>query len=963
MAHRRMTERLARQRRVDALVAQRHVLLRRSPPGRRLLEALGLRDVPGVARAMVRGPADTGGADAPTDAGWLDVDASFAHAADAGGTDAGGERMPAHAASDVHDVPTTAPAVPRRASEPPPSAGAPPPAREPARAAYPADTPAAAPHTPAAARHQSPPRPSALPAAGAAPLRAPRELPHAPPRRVVPPRPQASSAADRTPEVPAPAASIVETTEVARLHVAADAPPTATHAAGSDSGAAAAERRTGGTERVARAPRAVEPPALARARPAAEVRPPARPSGTRPSAPPSAPPAERPPPTGGHGAAVLTPHGSAIASGDVAPAPRRARGATPTPADRQPGARARPAGAVPAVTHARTSEAATAPRQRPTRTERVAPGVPPLHREPDARAAGRAAERAAERAGSRRARPADTAPAPVRGPMSVPASAPAAPGDSPASAEPAGGGGTAPGRPPAHVAPAAPPQGDETPVADSISARDATAAAAQRSSADGAPTAAPTPEVTGPAVSAAAARRQGTPIVEERHARRAPPSRRPAGGEAASAPRASDALFAPDRPRRTAAEWLAALRESAAREAEAGATRDAAGGQAPHAARTAARVVRQSSAGASAAGVPARGPSVAPARALPPGARSAGTSGPVATRAPGGAVPVVPGAAPTGARQPPTPDVAHADLAPAARATPALPARVAGARSAAPPARPPAPVAPSTRRLLTPLVGIDPASVRVHRGARADALADAYSADAVTGGEDVVIASRHAEGSPEGLGVLAHELTHVARRRAPAFVPPIAREPSPRAPDRDASGEERVALDVESRVRHAARSAPAARGAPPRPTAPVEQPVTVAPDEASRAADAPERDAGRWGSLPAPWEPLPASLLAHGGAEAVPHPAPPAPRGQASGQASGQGNGMGPAAPSAGGNGVQAAARSRTVDDRSASPPAGAATSRGVGGQGEGGPDVDALARQVYDSLKRRLAAERRRGA
>jgi len=53
---------------------------------------------------------------------------------------------------------------------------------------------------------------------------------------------------------------------------------------------------------------------------------------------------------------------------------------------------------------------------------------------------------------------------------------------------------------------------------------------------------------------------------------------------------------------------------------------------------------------------------------------------------------------------------------------------------------------------------------------------------------------------------------------------------------------------------------------------------------------------------------------------------------------------------------VQRAARDRRADDEESS-------EGGTGGGGQRGPDVDALARQVYGILKRRIAAERRRGA
>jgi uncharacterized membrane protein YgcG len=63
-------------------------------------------------------------------------------------------------------------------------------------------------------------------------------------------------------------------------------------------------------------------------------------------------------------------------------------------------------------------------------------------------------------------------------------------------------------------------------------------------------------------------------------------------------------------------------------------------------------------------------------------------------------------------------------------------------------------------------VGIDPASVNVYQ-APAGAPAT-RGVDAVTVGNDIVLAAGQAGESPEALGLLAHELTHVARERSAA---------------------------------------------------------------------------------------------------------------------------------------------------------------------------------------------------
>ena len=101
-----------------------------------------------------------------------------------------------------------------------------------------------------------------------------------------------------------------------------------------------------------------------------------------------------------------------------------------------------------------------------------------------------------------------------------------------------------------------------------------------------------------------------------------------------------------------------------------------------------------------------------------------------------------------------------------------------------------------------------------------------------------------------------------------------------------------------------------------------------------------ERDARLWGSLPAPWEPLPG--IESGAREAGPMTA------VASIHAA--------APPLHLADTVHLAeqGRAQTGEDSSGGAPAAPAASAPP-------PDLDALARRVYDVLKRRLAAERRR--
>jgi hypothetical protein len=325
----------------------------------------------------------------------------------------------------------------------------------------------------------------------------------------------------------------------------------------------------------------------------------------------------------------------------------------------------------------------------------------------------------------------------------------------------------------------------------------------------------------------------------------------------------------------------------------------------------------------------------------------------------------------------------------------------------------PSPVGDSARRLLEPLVGVDPASVRVYRGPEASALAASQDADAFAAGDAVVMGGGAQAETPETLGLLAHELTHIARSRQARFIPPIVGVPSafPTA-TRSLGGseaavgppasEEGLARRVEERVRGAAqrRLEPAAgpSGFPGQgsgsamaalssPTAEPEavaraggrgRSMQVAPDVTSRdglaalepAAPAyssveprgvpeeapppapPRGDRASWGSLPAPWEPLP-DWLAPPSGEVTASGAPS--DGQSAEDGAPDGAGFASqviAVPSAA---IQRAETGRQpVADTTAS---GSAAQRG--GQPE--PDLDALARQVYSVLRRRLEAERRR--
>ena len=157
---------------------------------------------------------------------------------------------------------------------------------------------------------------------------------------------------------------------------------------------------------------------------------------------------------------------------------------------------------------------------------------------------------------------------------------------------------------------------------------------------------------------------------------------------------------------------------------------------------------------------------------------------------------------------------------------------------------PSAPLGEPARRFLRPLVGIDPAAANVREGPLAGAAAEERAADALAVGPDILVPPGSVSETPESLGLLAHELTHVARQHAPTFVPPVlspapeparsddvpqeaARSAAPTPTAQPASGdEEGVAQATERAVRGVARSVgtapPAARTifAPPAPREP-----------------------------------------------------------------------------------------------------------------------------------------------
>jgi hypothetical protein len=282
-----------------------------------------------------------------------------------------------------------------------------------------------------------------------------------------------------------------------------------------------------------------------------------------------------------------------------------------------------------------------------------------------------------------------------------------------------------------------------------------------------------------------------------------------------------------------------------------------------------------------------------------------------------------------------------------------------------------------TRRFVAPLVGIDPATVRIRRDPVAQATAAAHDADAITSGDVIALGAGHPEGEPETTALIAHELVHVARRRDARFVPPILRQAPPEralpgsAPVPGASPaaeevdnaplgtsftaarigapgpipdvstvapEEQLAREVERAVLPLAR---ARRVAPGRQMESVAAPPVAQEPTPPRETQRPRAD-DRWGGLPAPWEPMPAWLVS------------PPPAGPPPGRLGGGGSTPPP------GNGVMRAESGRPAAEAAVAAQPAAPAAPGTQ-QTPAPPDLDALAQQVFAIVKQRLAAERQR--
>jgi hypothetical protein len=164
---------------------------------------------------------------------------------------------------------------------------------------------------------------------------------------------------------------------------------------------------------------------------------------------------------------------------------------------------------------------------------------------------------------------------------------------------------------------------------------------------------------------------------------------------------------------------------------------------------------------------------------------------------------------------------------------------------------------PYVQGWLSRLLDLRIPAVRIHTGQAADATARRFHADAVSLGPDIMFrAGRFAPDSASGLGLLGHELTHVAQARSDRSAAPLDRA----ALDR----EEAVALENEKRVLQRATAKPgmtANLATLPRPTplrAPTHAPApraasvdrAVAPSaDGDAVSSAPELSAQQLGAL------------------------------------------------------------------------------------------------------------------
>lgn len=264
-------------------------------------------------------------------------------------------------------------------------------------------------------------------------------------------------------------------------------------------------------------------------------------------------------------------------------------------------------------------------------------------------------------------------------------------------------------------------------------------------------------------------------------------------------------------------------------------------------------------------------------------------------------------------------------------------------------------LSPSQRDTLRLSVGATVDGIRVVTSRLVDNALEREGADAVAGGRVIGMHQRIHPDTPQWTGLLAHELTHVGQQDTPGFVPMALRGPNASTAIERAGVEdqdtERDAELVESLV--TTQLAARQNGRSDDDDIPSDALSSQRLSGADGHQDEPEsrelssrapQDA--WGELPAPWEPLPDWLTAPGPLLALEEGSSAEPSGLESD--SGQ---------------VAAPVQFARVDREPREEPDEGDTRAGSreNKSRESGPDLDALARKVYASLRRKLMADHRR--
>jgi hypothetical protein len=104
---------------------------------------------------------------------------------------------------------------------------------------------------------------------------------------------------------------------------------------------------------------------------------------------------------------------------------------------------------------------------------------------------------------------------------------------------------------------------------------------------------------------------------------------------------------------------------------------------------------------------------------------------------------------------------------------------------------------PRTREALRDVIGLDVDQARIHVDEQANEYARSQRADAVTIGKEIYFRSeKFAPQSPAGLGLIAHELTHVAESNRPGVSLRRATSDGVREEERLASRREQIAAQL-----------------------------------------------------------------------------------------------------------------------------------------------------------------------